>query len=385
MTDWDKELEKILQDPLFDDVTAPKQRTTRSDRLKAGFMEICDFCKKNGRQPEDSGGPEERRLFNMLKGIRADKEKKERCRQFDEFGLLADAEPDMEAILDDPLFDDVTSGSGSIFDIPEYMRTRLAARKEAEYIGRRRPCDDFGRFAAGFAEVHAGLKTGRYRLAKFKAANLIVGSYFVEDGVMGYLAAFDCEGKNSKGSLDGRTRVVYENGSEADIKFQTIVKNLAVDGYSVQDTTGMTDEETRRHFSVDANDVESGTIYVLRSKSAKPEIASIKHLYKIGFTTTSVESRVANARHEPTYLCADIEVVATWRVYNVKSSTLESLIHRLFAAAQLQVSVDGRKPKEWYIVPLPIIRQAIGYIIAGTPVAYDSALQKLVILMKNEE
>lgn len=40
MTDWDKELEKILQDPLFDDVTAPKQRTTRSDRQRQAESRI---------------------------------------------------------------------------------------------------------------------------------------------------------------------------------------------------------------------------------------------------------------------------------------------------------------------------------------------------------
>ena len=81
-------------------------------------------------------------------------------------------------------------------------------------------------------------------------------------------------------------------------------------------------------------DVESGTIYVLRSKSTRPEIAAIKDLYKIGFTVTTVESRIANARQEPTYLCADVEVVATWKAHNVKSSTFEALIHRLFAAVQ---------------------------------------------------
>lgn len=386
MKDTEKELEEILNDPLFDNVTAPKRRITRSEKIINGFLDICAFYKKNWRRPEDCDEQEEKKLFHMLKGIMENEEKRELCRPVDRFGLLDKAaesnEDALESVLNDPLFDSVTAGSNGIFDIPEYMTKRLAARKEAGYIGKRRPCEDFERFAAGFRDIHAGLNTGRYRLVKFSAVNLKVGSYFVEDGIIGYLAAFDYEGKTTKGSADGRTRVIYENGAEADIKYQTIVKNLAVDGCSVQDMADVSTEELQKHFSVDANDVESGTIYVLRSKSKNPEIATIKDLYKIGFTTTSVESRIAGAATEPTYLCAAVEVVAAWKVYNVKASTFEALIHKLFSGVQLQVEVDGRKPKEWFVVPLPVIKQAIEYIIGGISVTYDSRLQTLVTAEK---
>lgn len=126
-----------------------------------------------------------------------------------------------------------------------------------------------------------------------------------------------------------------KTGSEADIKFRTITKNLSVDGYSIMDCSEMTPEEFEQCFTLTGKDVESGTIYVLRSKSAHPEIAVIKDLYKIGFTVTSVESRIANAKSEPTYLCADVEVVATWKVYNVKSSTLEALMHQTFCISSI--------------------------------------------------
>ena len=142
----------------------------------------------------------------------------------------------------------------------------------------------------------------------------------------------------------------------------------------------MSPEEFEQCFSLSDKDVESGTIYVLRSKSTRPEIAAIKNLYKIGFTVTSVESRIANAKNEPTYLCADVEVMATWKVYNVKSSTFEALIHKLFAPVQLQVTVDGHRPKEWFIVPFKIIEQAIVGIIKGEPMMYDQQMQQLVML-----
>lgn len=394
MRNWDKELEKIFEDPLFADVTASRKRTTSSDRLIAAFQQVEDFYAAHGRLPQDT--PEESLLYHRWTGIINSEEKIHRCRPFDEFGILPPptaGEPQAEygsrpsedeqlaAIFDDPLFADVQSDDDAgLFDVPEYMRQRLEARKEAEYVGKRRPCEDFDKYAAGFEEIHRGLKSGKYRLVKFSVRNLKVGSYFVDDGMLGYLAAFDDEGKDRHGNRNGRTRVIYENGVESDIKYKTIATNLAVTGYSVIDASDMSGKEFEQYFTVTDKDVPSGTIYVLRSKSTRPEIAAIKDLYKIGFTVTSVESRIANARKEPTYLCADVEVVATWKVYNVKSSTFEALIHKLFAAVQLQVTIDGHRPKEWFIVPFRIIEQAVTGIIRGESMLYDPRLQQLVII-----
>lgn len=397
MIDWNKELEEIFQDPLFDDVTAPKKLTTSSDRLIAGFQEICDYAEAHGCPPTEET---DSRLYHRLKGILGSASKIERCRPFDTCGLLpvlenevvsepmAEYKPkklteeeQLEEIMNDPLFDDIERGSDlGLFDIPDYMRQRLNARKEAEYVGKRRECEDFDKYADGFIEIQQGLKSGKYRLVKFSVKNLKVGSYFVEDGMIGYLAAFEDEGVNRHGDRDGRTRVIYENGAEADIKYKTITKNLSVTGYSVVDTSEMTTEELEQCFTINDNDIESGTIYVLRSKSTRPEIAAIKNLYKIGFTATSVESRIANAKNEPTYLCADVEIVATWKVYNVKSSTFEALIHKLFASVQLQVTVDGHQPKEWFIVPLKVIEEAVNTIISGKPIEYNPQLQQIIYL-----
>lgn len=396
MINWEKELEIIFNDPLLADVTAPRKRATSSDRLMAGFQEILAFYEANGRLPEDT--PEEASLFHKWTGLLKSEKKIERCRPFDELGILPQPlqtveepqteyhpelteEEQLEAILNDPLFADIEDGADlGLFDVPEYMRQRLEARKEAEYIGKRRPCEDFDKYADGFNEIQQGLKSGKNKLVKFSIKRLKVGSYFVEDGMIGYLAAFDDEGINRYGDRDGRTRVIYENGVESDIKYKTIAKNLSVTGYSVVDCSDLTDEDFEQCFTLTDKDVESGTIYVLRSKSTRPEIAAIKDLYKIGFTVTSVESRIANAKNEPTYLCADVEVVATWKVYNVKSSTFEALIHKLFAPVQLQVTVDGHRPKEWFIVPFKVIEEAIKFIIARKPIAYDADIRQIILL-----
>ncbi len=396
MINWEKELEAIFNDPLLADVTAPRKRATSSDRLIAGFQEILAFYEANDRLPEDT--PEEASLFHKWVGILKSEKKIERCRPFDDPGILPQQvqtveepqpeyhrelteEEQLNTIFNDPLLADIENDADhGLFDIPQYMRDRLNARKEAEYVGKRRPCEDFDKYADGFKKIQQGLKSGKYRLVKFRESNLKVGRYFVEQGIIGYLAAFEAEGKNNLGRVDGRTRVIYENGSEADIKFRTITKNLSVDGYSIMDCSGMNNDEFEECFTLNENDIESGTIYVLRSKSSRPEIASIQDLYKIGFTVTSVESRIANAKNEPTYLCADVEVVATWKVYNVKSSTFEALIHKLFAAVQLQVTVDGHRPKEWFIVPFKVIEEAIKAIIVGKPIEYNLQFQQIIYL-----
>ena len=396
MINWEKELEKIFNDPLLADVTAPRKRTTSSDRLVAGFQEILAFYEANGRLPQDT--PEEASLFHKWKGLLKSEKKIERCRPFDDLGILprpiqtveepqaeygreATEDEQLEAILNDPLLADSEDGVDlGLFDIPEYMRRRLDARKEAEYVGKRRPCEDFAQYADGFKEIQRGLNDGKYQLVKFRESNLKVGRYFVEQGIIGFLAAFENEGRNKLGRVDGRTRVIYENGSEADIKFRTITKNLSVDGYNIVAHADLLPENFENHFTTTDIDVESGTIYVLRSKSTRPEIAAIKDLYKIGFTVTSVESRIANAKTEPTYLCADVEVVATWKVYNVKSSTFEALIHKLFAGVQLQVTVDGHHPKEWFVVPFKVIEEAINAIILGKPIEYNAQFHQIIYL-----
>lgn len=399
MINWDEELNRIFDDPLLADVTAPQKKVTSSDRLIAGFQRIVEFVETHGRLPQNDGEREERSFCNQLKGILNDPMKRERCLPYDSAGILNNAdnqvvsepvsayltprqaqEQQLNDIFADPLLSDVAPAGSGLFDLPDYMKRRLEERREADYVAQRVKCEDFSLFEAGFKAMHTGLKSGKYRLIKFKEAHVAQGRYFVEDGMMVYIAALDQIARNRHGRKNSRTRCIYENGMESGIYMQTLCKNLYRTGYTVQDVSEMEEDYLNKRFSITANDVESGLIYVLRSLSKDPEIKSIRNLYKIGFTTTPLEARIANAKNEPTYLCADVETVATWRVYNVKSSVFESLIHKLFDAVQLQVTVDGKKPKEWFVVPFPVIEQAIMYIVNGKPVAYDKNIQQLIDL-----
>ena len=380
MINWDEELEQIFEDPLFADVTAPRKKVTSSDRLIAGFQKILEFVETNNRLPQNCDNREERTLYNQLKGILKDPKKIEKCKPYDTANVFSEHKENknpylekssnseesetelLDEIFNDPIFDGVSSDDNSLFELPDYMKKRLEERKEADYVAQRVKCEDFDKFEAGFKEVHAGLKSGKYRLIKFKEAHIAQGRYFLEDGILVYIAGLDQIEKNRHGRKDSRTRCVYENGMESGIFMQTLCKNLYSTGYTIQNVSDVEEDYLEKKFSINSNDVESGIIYVLRSLSKDPEIGSIKNLYKIGFTTTTVDARIANAKNEPTYLCADVEVVATWRVYNVKSSVFEALTHKLFDNVQLQVTVDGKKPKEWFVVPFSIIEQAVKYI-----------------------
>lgn len=399
MINWDEELEKIFADPLLADVTAPQSRVKSSDRLIAGFQRIVEFVKAHKRLPQNSNNREERTLYNQLKGILNDSKKKERCKVYDTVGVLESSndavaskavnascvsfkteEEQLDDILNDPIFADVESMDNTLFDLPDYMRLRMEERKEADYVAQRVKCEDFYRFEKGFKEIHSGLKSGKYRLIKFKEVHIGQGRYFVEGGILVYIAGMERIEKNRHGRKNSRTRCIYENGMESDILMQTLCKNLYHAGYTVQDVSEIEEDYLDKKFAVNTEDVESGMIYVLRSLSNDSEIAAMPNLYKIGFTTTPLDSRIANAKNEPTYLCADVEVVATWRVYNVKSSVFEAIIHKLFSDVQLQVIVDGKRPQEWFVVPLPIIEQAVMYLVKGTPIAYDKNIQQLIDL-----
>jgi hypothetical protein len=111
-------------------------------------------------------------------------------------------------------------------------------------------------------------------------------------------------------------------------------------------------------------DEASGIVYVLRSKSDNPVIAAHRDLlHKIGVTGGDVARRIANARLDPTFLMADVEIVATYELYNINRTRLENLIHRIFGPARLDIEIKDRfgqpiLPREWFLVPLFAVDEA---------------------------
>ena len=131
----------------------------------------------------------------------------------------------------------------------------------------------------------------------------------------------------------------------------------------------------------EGDDLESGTIYVLRSKSDHPQVSAHRSLiHKIGVTGGEVEARIAQAATDATYLLAEVEVVATYKLFNINRTKLEALLHRVLAPARLDLIIEDRfgnpvRPREWYLVPLSVIDQVVDKVRDGSiaGVCYDPA------------
>ena len=288
-----------------------------------------------------------------------------------------DIDDELEKIFSDPLMD-VSYREAKLFDIPSDMKVAMEAHKVSpDYVAKRKVCDDFPQFEALFLKVHNDLKTGRRQLKRIsKTTNIMEGHFYIVDGQMVYLARVFEKVKGSNGSLDGRTRCIYENGTESDILLQTLRKNVVGNGYAITETQEETDSKFFSQDDVKAEDRVTGYVYVLRSLSDKPEIRNIKNLYKIGFSTNRVEERVANAEHEPTYLMAPVEIVSTYKIVNMHSQKFEDLVHQVFKEVNFRFKVADdmgimHEATEWYQVPLEIIDSVVQRIMDGSIVYYS--------------
>ena len=283
---------------------------------------------------------------------------------------------ELDELLNDPMFE-VSNTEETLFELTEAMKRAKEERKAADYVAQRRPCENFKDYEEGFRQVHKDLREGRRMLKKFTAKAMQEGHYYVASGVLVYLEKIVNPKKPQKGhiTVDGRTRTIYENGMESDIKLHTLSKNVYTDGYIVTDSTEGDSTAIEKAFEITEKDKADGWIYVLSSLSENPEIAQVKDLYKIGFSTTPVEERIRNCEYEPTYLMDKVRVVATWKTYNMKTHSFETLIHQFFKAVQFHVKVkdlagNEAEPREWFVVPLGIISKAVESIIDGSIVNY---------------
>jgi hypothetical protein len=168
--------------------------------------------------------------------------------------------------------------------------------------------------------------------------------------------------------------VIFDNGTESNLLMRSLQKALQ------QDSAGRRIvEPSAGPLFADQNeegDEASGIVYVLRSKSNHPVVAAHRDvLHKIGVTGGDVARRIANARLDPTFLMADLEIIATYELYNINRARLENLIHRIFDRARLDIEIKDRFgqpviPREWFLVPLFVIDEAVEKIRDGTITGY---------------
>ncbi|MDO4202241.1 MAG: GIY-YIG nuclease family protein [Bacteroidales bacterium] len=294
-----------------------------------------------------------------------------------------DIEKELEGILNDPLLD-LSEEEARLFDIPQDMRKAMA-KKKADYVAQHKLCENFDDYRALFAKVHQELKQGKRSLVRInKTATLAAGRFYFVSGQMLLLEHIGELKRSSNFLPDARTRCIYENGTESDILLQTLRKNVVGDGYAVSELEEEAEAQFFNNSDIASDDKVTGYIYVLSSLSDNPEVKDEKNLYKIGFTRGTVEDRVANAEHEPTYLMAPVKIVATYKVVNLNSQKFEDMLHTILKNVQFHVTVTddngiSHEPKEWFVVPLSVVDAIIARIMDGSIInyTYNTTLQCL--------
>ena len=265
-----------------------------------------------------------------------------------------------------------------------HVRSRLEKRA-AEAIADRMPCADFDKFQPALERVERDLKSGLRKALRFvRDASIAGGNYFIVGGQLASVAELGDAIKAPNGESDARLRVIYANGTESNLLRCSLQRAL------YKDDTGrrLSDPDMGPLFgdAPEPDDIESDTIYVLRSLSKHPFISQHRELiHKIGVTGGKVETRIAGAEKDATYLLADVEVVATDKLHNLNRVKLENIFHRLFGAAQLDLTIADRfghpvKPREWFLVPLQAIDEAVRRIRdeSITDAVYDPNTARLL-------
>ncbi|WP_411878180.1 GIY-YIG nuclease family protein [Polaromonas sp. YR568] len=388
-----------LLDALGVDATPIKasSRTPREERIIAGFEDILRFHQTHGRAPQHGEGGD---IFERLYAVRLDQLRKlpeahALLAGLDAPGLLAGASvasTDVDALDEDALLAelgvDVPSVDGQDIRVLKHVRS-IAEKRLAEEIANREKCVDFAQFEPLFdavrSELKSGIRQGRSFQSKEKALDdIVLGAYFIIGGQIAYIAEVGEEFTTEYGRRDSRLRVVFDNGTEASVLMRSLQRSLHRD----DGARLISDPEAGPLFGgpPEEGDIASGTIYVLRSLSNLPFVAEHRQLiHKIGVTGGKVESRIAAAKNDATYLLSDVEVVATYKLHNMNRVKLENIFHRLFGAARLDLTIEDRfgqpvKPQEWFLVRLDVIDEAVQRIQDGsiTRMHYDVASGRLV-------
>lgn len=370
-------------------------RTPREERMIAGFEEIQCFQQKHGRAPlhSEAGDIFERLYATRLDQLRKLPEARALLAALDSSGLLtgaANAVVNIDDLDEDALLAELGIGDEptDLNDITVLRNVRSsAAKRAADEIGSQTACKDFENFKQLFETVKSELSSGERQTRSFKVRALDEiqqGTFFIIGGQIAYVAHVGEEFTTQYDRRDSRLRVIYDNETESDLLQRSLQRALHRD----EAARLITDSNAGPLFSEawDEDDIESGTIYVLRSLSNHPFIAEHRELiHKIGVTGGAVEARVAGAEKDATYLLAKIEIVATYKLHNVNRTRLENIFHRLFGAAQLDLTIDDRfghavRPREWFLVPLHVIDEAVQRIRDGsiTDVTYDVTTARLV-------
>lgn len=365
------------------DTAVKKQsaRTPKEQRIIAGYEEIERFVEEHARMPGDE---EHRDIFERLYAIRLDRlRESSECRKvlknIDSKRLL-DIEDNGEpspVLKEDPSDYELLSALGvdaeGSSDITDLKHVRSTKQKlAAEEIAQRTPCLNFGVFKPMFQQVKNDLKNkARVAVKCTNKAVVHLSEFYIIQGQTAYIAGESDFFIDGEGRQDCRLKIIFDNGTESNMLKRSFQKRLWEDE-AARKVSGIEKYGPLFSDQEEANDKTVGYIYVLRSKSDHEFITeNRKVIHKIGITKGSVKKRVANAEKDPTYLLAAVDIVETYKISNLDLTKLEKLLHKFFDPARLDFQLKDRfgfnvEPREWFLVPLPIIEEAIQKLVDGT-------------------
>lgn len=355
------------------------KRTAREERIIAGFEDIQRFYELHNRAPQHGEHHDifERIYATRLDQIKASQECLDLVTELDHQNLLETSQANpFEALADEDIDAALLAELGVDVEVENDITvlTHVKPRSEvhkAEEIGSRKVCDDFDVFRPMFDTVQSALQNGTKKsLLLEKQPPIKTGDWFILQGQKAYIADEGERYMTTFNRKDWRLRVIFDNGTESNLLMRSMQKALSKD------------ETARRIVDLSAgplfddvaeeNEIASGTIYVLRSDSKLTEIVQHRDtIHKIGVTGGDLKKRLADAKNDPTFLLADVEVVASYTLYHINPHKLENLIHRFFAAARLDIEIQDRfgkpvKPREWFMVPLSAIDEMVNKLLDGT-------------------
>ena len=333
--------------------------------LRNKFEDIVSYYEDHGKEPESNlHDIYEYQLYCRLKVMRSSPEMVKYLKPFDLHGLLnACRELTLEQVIsEDPL--GLLSDTTDDQDIFTLRNVKQSERINPEFISRRKKCLDFELYKPLFENILEELENGRRKLAQYKSSELKENGFYVLNGVIVYLSKVDGSIDNyafesgSRERFDGRTECIFDNGTCSDMLFRSLDKALQKDGYCISEIIS----SEKNQVQITKEDLSFGYIYVL--KSLHPRLRGEKDVFKIGCTTTSVSERIKNARNEATYLFADVEIVETYKCYNISAHDVEQVVHSFLDNVRLDIDIPDTngniaKPREWFHVKLEIVDEIV--------------------------
>lgn len=380
--DWTKIIEEDGDPFEIKDSINKSISQTPETRMQEKFEEINVFIDKNNRLPQQSSNILESQLYYRLQDYNSDIKKQSVLKPFDRHNILNIKEEDITSIDNNEinnLFDD----DDDIF-ILKHVKSN-AERQKTDFIAKRKPCKDFDNYEHLFKQCQSELKTGERQLAKFDEEQIEEGRFFIVHGLMVYVnKLFDIQKvqRSYENKKDGRTHLIFENGTESNMRFRSLCKRLYENGFYVSRSKQEINSELNKMAEIK---IPTGKVYVLKSLSKNEQLKNYNDIYKIGFTTTTVESRIKNAQNETAYLMAPVKIAAVFDTFDMNTQKFEDILHKFFSVCQVNIDVydnNGTRhtAREWYQIPLTEIEKAVKLFDNGEIVnyKYDRNLKRIV-------